>query len=153
GILQQVKGFGVRINEEMRVVQGLAAAQEFFAGLGAKRDALAYEIDGTVFKVNDLKLQQQLGFVARAPRWAVAWKFPATEQMTDLLGEDFQVGRTGALTPVARLKPVHVAGVTVCNVCQQKSDEVQRLWVTVCNIVILRRAGDVIPQVVSVVPE
>lgn len=153
GILQQVKGFGIRINEEMRVVQGLAAAQEFFAGLGAKRDALAYEIDGTVFKVNDLKLQQQLGFVARAPRWAVAWKFPATEEMTELLGVDFQVGRTGALTPVARLKPVHVAGVTVSNATLHNMDEVQRLGVKIGDTVIIRRAGDVIPQVVSVVAD
>src|SRR5690606_20304277 len=153
GILQQVKGFGIRINEEMRVVQGLTTAQEFFAGLGAKRDALAYEIDGTVFKVNDLKLQQQLGFVARAPRWAVAWKFPATEEMTELLGVDFQVGRTGALTPVARLKPVHVAGVTVANATLHNMDEVQRLGVKIGDTVIIRRAGDVIPQVLSVVPE
>src|SRR5690606_19449056 len=120
---------------------------------GAKRDALAYEIDGTVFKVNDLKLQQQLGFVARAPRWAVAWKFPATEEMTELLGVDFQVGRTGALTPVARLKPVHVAGVTVSNASLQNMGEVQRLGGKIGHTVIIWRAGYVVPQVVSVLPE
>src|SRR5690606_31319878 len=115
GILQQVKSFGIRINEEMRVVSGVRAAQQCFEQLGNKRNTLPYDIDGTVFKVNSLALQQQLGFVARAPRWAIAYKFPATEEMTELLGVDFQVGRTGALTPVARLKPVHVAGVTVSN--------------------------------------
>ena len=153
GILQQVKSWGVRINEEMQVVQGLDAARAFFARLGDKRNSLAYDIDGTVFKVNNLALQQQLGFVARAPRWAIAYKFPATEEMTELLGVDFQVGRTGALTPVARLKPVHVAGVTVSNATLHNMDEVQRLGVKIGDTVIIRRAGDVIPQVVSVVAE
>lgn len=153
GILQQVKSWGVRINEEMQVVQGLDAARAFFARLGDKRNSLAYDIDGTVFKVNSLALQQQLGFVARAPRWAIAYKFPATEEMTELLGVDFQVGRTGALTPVARLKPVHVAGVTVSNATLHNMDEVQRLGVKIGDTVIIRRAGDVIPQVVSVVTE
>ena len=153
GILQQVKGWGIRINEEMQVVQGLQAAQAFFEQLGEKRNGLAYEIDGTVFKVNNLALQQQLGFVARAPRWAIAYKFPAVEEMTQLLDVDFQVGRTGALTPVARLNPVHVAGVTVSNATLHNMDEVSRLGVKIGDTVVIRRAGDVIPQVVSVVAE
>ena len=153
GILQQVKGWGIRINEEMQVLQGLQAAQAFFEQLGEKRNGLAYEIDGTVFKVNNLALQQQLGFVARAPRWAIAYKFPAVEEMTQLLDVDFQVGRTGALTPVARLNPVYVAGVTVSNATLHNMDEVSRLGVKIGDTVVIRRAGDVIPQVVSVVAE
>ncbi|MAD46629.1 MAG: DNA ligase (NAD(+)) LigA [Oceanospirillaceae bacterium] len=153
GILQQVKNWGIKINPEMRVVQGLEAAQTFFETLGEKRHSLDYEIDGTVFKVDDLGLQQTLGFVARAPRWAIAYKFPAVEEMTLLQGVDFQVGRTGALTPVARLNPVHVAGVTVSNATLHNMDEIARLDVKVGDTVIIRRAGDVIPQVVSVVTE
>ncbi|MEK9711133.1 MAG: NAD-dependent DNA ligase LigA [Thalassolituus sp.] len=149
--LAQVKEWGIRINEEMRVVTGLEAAQAFFAQLGEKRHSLAYEIDGTVFKVDLLALQETLGFVARAPRWAIAYKFPAVEEMTELQGVDFQVGRTGALTPVARLKPVHVAGVTVSNATLHNMDEIARLGVKIGDTVIIRRAGDVIPQVVSVV--
>ncbi len=153
GILQRLKGWGIRINEEMRVVNGVAEAQTFFGQLGEKRHRLAYEIDGTVFKVDDLTLQEQLGFVARAPRWAIAYKFPAVEEMTELLGVDFQVGRTGAVTPVARLKPVHVAGVTVSNATLHNMDEIARLGVKIGDTVIIRRAGDVIPQIVSVVAE
>ena len=153
GILEQVKTWGIKINPEMAVVTGLQAAQDFFDQLGEKRHSLAYEIDGTVFKVNRLALQQELGFVARAPRWAIAYKFPAVEEMTELLGVDFQVGRTGAITPVARLKPVHVAGVTVSNATLHNMDEIARLGVKIGDTVIIRRAGDVIPQVVSVVVE
>lgn len=152
-ILQRIKLWGIRINEEMRVVNGVAEAQAFFEQLGEKRHRLAYEIDGTVFKVDDLALQEQLGFVARAPRWAIAYKFPAVEEMTELLGVDFQVGRTGAVTPVARLKPVHVAGVTVSNATLHNMDEIARLGVKIGDTVIIRRAGDVIPQIVSVVAE
>ena len=151
--LEQIQKWGLRINEEMRVVTGREEAEKFFAGLGEKRLGLGYEIDGTVFKVNSLALQQQLGFVARAPRWAIAYKFPAVEELTELLGVDFQVGRTGALTPVARLKPVHVAGVTVSNATLHNMDEIARLGVKIGDTVIIRRAGDVIPQVVSVVEE
>lgn len=149
--LSQIQQWGVRINEEMRVVRGVENAQAFFEQLGQKRPTLDYEIDGTVFKVDDLTLQETLGFVARAPRWAIAYKFPAIEEMTQLQGVDFQVGRTGALTPVARLKPVHVAGVTVSNATLHNMDEIARLGVKIGDTVIIRRAGDVIPQVVSVV--
>lgn len=149
--LEQVQAWGVRINEEMRVVQGLEQAQAFFVQLGQKRHELGYEIDGTVFKINSLALQETLGFVARAPRWAIAYKFPAVEELTVLQDVDFQVGRTGALTPVARLKPVHVAGVTVSNATLHNMDEIARLGVKIGDTVIVRRAGDVIPQVVAVV--
>lgn len=151
--LAQVQVWGVRINEEMRVVNGLEAAQTFFTQLGEKRHQLGYEIDGTVFKINSLTLQDELGFVARAPRWAIAYKFPAVEELTVLQDVDFQVGRTGALTPVARLKPVHVAGVTVSNATLHNMDEIARLGVKIGDTVIVRRAGDVIPQVVAVVEE
>lgn len=152
-ILEQIKLWGVRINEQMCVTKNLAEAQQFYDDIGEKRDALPYEIDGAVFKVNRLDLQQTLGFVARAPRWAVAYKYPAIEELTQLLGVDFQVGRTGALTPVARLKPVQVAGVIVSNATLHNMDEIERLNVRIGDSVIIRRAGDVIPKVVSVVLE
>lgn len=152
-ILEQIKLWGVRINEQMCVTKNLVEAQQFYDDIGEKRDALPYEIDGAVFKVNRLDLQQTLGFVARAPRWAVAYKYPAIEELTQLLGVDFQVGRTGALTPVARLKPVQVAGVIVSNATLHNMDEIERLNVRIGDSVIIRRAGDVIPKVVSVVLE
>lgn len=150
-ILQRMKHWGLKINSDMAVVKGIQACVNYFSEMGQKRDSLDYDIDGIVFKINDLDLQQQLGFVARAPRWAIAAKFPAQEEMTVLEGVDFQVGRTGALTPVARLKPVHVAGVMVSNATLHNMDEIERLGVKVGDTVIIRRAGDVIPQVVSVV--
>jgi DNA ligase (NAD+) len=150
-ILQRIKHWGLKINSDMAVVQGIQACVDYFAEMGRKRDGLDYDIDGIVFKINDLEIQQQLGFVARAPRWAIAAKFPAQEEMTLLEGVDFQVGRTGALTPVARLKAVHVAGVMVSNATLHNMDEIARLGVKVGDTVIIRRAGDVIPQVVSVV--
>ena len=150
-ILQKIKHWGLKINNDMAVVEGIQACVDYFADMGRKRDGLDYDIDGIVFKINDLDIQQQLGFVARAPRWAIAAKFPAQEEMTLLEGVDFQVGRTGALTPVARLKPVHVAGVMVSNATLHNMDEIARLGVKVGDTVIIRRAGDVIPQVVSVV--
>ncbi len=150
-ILQRMKHWGLKINSDMAVVKGIQACVNYFAEMGQKRDSLDYDIDGIVFKINNLDLQQQLGFVARAPRWAIAAKFPAQEEMTVLEGVDFQVGRTGALTPVARLKPVHVAGVMVSNATLHNMDEIERLGVKVGDTVIIRRAGDVIPQVVSVV--
>jgi DNA ligase (NAD+) len=150
-ILHYIKNWGIKINSDMTVVQGIQACVDYFAEMGVKRDGLDYDIDGIVFKINDLDIQEQLGFVARAPRWAIAAKFPAQEEMTILEGVDFQVGRTGALTPVARLKPVHVAGVMVSNATLHNMDEIDRLGVKIGDTVIIRRAGDVIPQVVSVV--
>lgn len=150
-ILQRLKHWGLKINNDMAVVHGIQACVDYFVEMGHKRDGLDYDIDGIVFKINDLNIQKKLGFVARAPRWAIAAKFPAQEEMTLLEGVDFQVGRTGALTPVARLKAVHVAGVMVSNATLHNMDEIARLGVKIGDTVVIRRAGDVIPQVVSVV--
>ena len=150
-VLQCLQQWGLRINAESRVVKGIAACDDYYRDLAARRDTLPYDIDGIVFKVNDLGLQRELGFVSRAPRWAIARKFPAQEEMTRLLDVEFQVGRTGAITPVARLEPVFVGGVTVSNATLHNSDEIERLAVRIGDTVIVRRAGDVIPQVVSVV--
>lgn len=152
-ILDNIKGWGLKINSDMAVVKGIQACVDYFVAMGNKRDSLDYDIDGIVFKINDLAIQEQLGFVARAPRWAIAAKFPAQEEITTLEGVDFQVGRTGALTPVARLNPVHVAGVIVSNATLHNMDEIARLGVKIGDSVVIRRAGDVIPQVVSVVLE
>ena len=149
----QLQQWGLRINAESRVVTGIAACDEYYESLARRRDELPYDIDGIVYKVNDTALQQRLGFVSRAPRWAIARKFPAQEELTRLLDVEFQVGRTGAITPVARLEPVFVGGVTVSNATLHNPDEVARLGVRIGDQVIVRRAGDVIPQVVSVVLE
>jgi len=138
---------------ERRVVTGVSGLLEYYRTIGAKRESLPYEIDGVVYKVNDLAAQNELGFVSRAPRFAVAHKYPAQEMMTEVLGIDVQVGRTGAITPVARLKPVFVGGVTVTNATLHNEDEVRRKDVHIGDFVIVRRAGDVIPEVVSVVKE
>ncbi|MFT4520458.1 MAG: DNA ligase (NAD+) [Halioglobus sp.] len=150
-ILEQLGKWGLRINSDMAVVQGIAACDDYYEQLAQRRDGLSYDIDGIVFKVNSLALQDRLGFVSRAPRWAIARKFPAQEEMTRLLDVEFQVGRTGAITPVARLEAVFVGGVTVSNATLHNSDEIDRLGVRVGDTVIIRRAGDVIPKVVSVV--
>ncbi|UMZ13947.1 NAD-dependent DNA ligase LigA [Pseudomonas sp. MPFS] len=153
GNLEQLKQWGMPISRELRLAKGIDECLEYYREIGERRNALAYEIDGVVFKVNSIASQRELGFRAREPRWAIAHKFPAMEELTELLDVEFQVGRTGAVTPVARLKPVKVAGVTVSNATLHNMDEVARLGLMIGDTVIIRRAGDVIPQVVQVVTE
>ena len=153
GILEALKQWGMPISRELKLAKGADECLAYYRSIGERRESLAYEIDGVVFKVNNLAYQRELGFRAREPRWAIAHKFPAMEELTELLDVEFQVGRTGAVTPVARLKPVKVAGVTVSNATLHNMDEVARLGVMIGDTVIIRRAGDVIPQVVQVVPE
>jgi DNA ligase (NAD+) len=150
-MLQQLKVWGFPVAEEASCVQGAAGLVAFHQRMAASRDALPYDIDGVVYKVNDLVLQQRLGFVTREPRWAVAHKYPAQEEMTTVQAIDVQVGRTGKLTPVAKLAPVFVGGVTVTNATLHNELEARRKDVRVGDTVIVRRAGDVIPEVVSVV--
>ena len=151
--LEFLRDIGFRVSTEVRLVQGLSKCEEYYASLAAKRSSLPFEIDGVVFKLDSKEFQEQVGFVARAPRFACAYKFPALEEMTTILAVDFQVGRTGALTPVARLHPVHVAGVTVSNATLHNMDEIARKDLRIGDVVVIRRAGDVIPEVVSVVLE
>ncbi|QGW78581.1 NAD-dependent DNA ligase LigA [Pseudomonas alkylphenolica] len=153
GTLEQLKAWGMPISRELRHAAGVAECMEYYRDIGARRNDLPYEIDGVVFKVNSLASQRELGFRAREPRWAIAHKFPAMEELTEVLDVEFQVGRTGAVTPVARLKPVKVAGVTVSNATLHNMDEVARLGLMIGDTVIIRRAGDVIPQVMQVVTE
>ncbi|MDB9805873.1 NAD-dependent DNA ligase LigA [Porticoccaceae bacterium] len=150
-MLKALGGWGFKINTYVEAVQGIAACEAYYERMQERRDQLPYDIDGIVYKVNDLLLQQRLGFVAKAPRWAIARKFPAQEEMTQLLDVEFQVGRTGALTPVARLAPVFVGGVTVSNATLHNGDEIARLGLCIGDTVIIRRAGDVIPKVAAVV--
>jgi DNA ligase (NAD+) len=152
-ILARLKEWGIRISPLSRVVSGVDGCQAYYDEIAELRDSLPYEIDGIVLKVDRIDQQQALGYVSRAPRWAVAFKFPAQEVTTTVRGVDFQVGRTGALTPVARLEPVFVGGVTVSNATLHNIDEIERKDVRIGDTVIVRRAGDVIPEVVRVVPE
>ena len=152
-LLDQLVAWGFPVAGERRRVTGVAGLLGYYASIGAQRASLPYDIDGVVYKLDDLAAQQRLGFVSRAPRFAIAHKFPAQEATTEVLAIDIQVGRTGALTPVARLAPVFVGGVTVTNATLHNEDEVRRKDVHVGDSVIVRRAGDVIPEVVRVLPE
>ncbi|XAH25965.1 NAD-dependent DNA ligase LigA [Xylophilus sp. GW821-FHT01B05] len=152
GVLAAFAAFGFPVDKHRAVVEGSDGLAAFHARIGKLRDQLPFDIDGVVYKVNELALQKQLGFVTREPRWAVAHKYPAQEQMTQVMGIDVQVGRTGKLTPVARLAPVFVGGVTVTNATLHNLFELRRKGVRVGDTAIVRRAGDVIPEVVGVLP-
>lgn len=149
--MQQLAQWGCQISTELLQVEGVDGCLAYINKLGEQRDSLSYDIDGVVLKIDDITLQQRLGFVSRAPRWAIAYKFPAQQEMTIVDDIEIQVGRTGALTPVARLQPVFVGGVTVSNATLHNQDEIDRKDVRVGDTVIVRRAGDVIPEVVQVV--
>jgi DNA ligase (NAD+) len=151
--LQALRTWGFKICPQSRLVEGADGCLDYYRDMGEMRAKLPYQIDGVVYKVDDLELQRQLGFVSRAPRWAIAHKFPAEEALTTVRGIEFQVGRTGALTPVARLEPVFVGGVTVSNATLHNMDELTRKDVRVGDTVVVRRAGDVIPEVARVLPE
>ena len=148
--LQLINSWGLKISDQIALVEGADACFEYIEALGAKRDALPYDIDGVVLKCDSREVQERLGFRSRDPRWATAFKYPAQEEVTQLLDVDFQVGRTGAVTPVARLEPVFVGGVTVSNATLHNMDEISRLDAKVGDWVVIRRAGDVIPQIVKV---
>lgn len=151
GRLQQFKAWGLPVSDRVKLCTGSEDVLKFYRQVEQDRPTLGFDIDGVVIKVDSIAIQEQLGFVARAPRWATAFKFPAQEQMTTVNGVEFQVGRTGAITPVARLEPVLVAGVIVSNATLHNADEIDRLGLRIGDTVIVRRAGDVIPQVVGVV--
>ncbi|MCX2960933.1 NAD-dependent DNA ligase LigA [Rodentibacter caecimuris] len=151
--LQWLKSIGIPVNPEIRLCHDVEAVLAFYHAMQNKRSDLGYDIDGTVLKINDIALQNELGFISKAPRWAIAYKFPAQEELTVLNDVEFQVGRTGAITPVAKLEPVFVAGVTVSNATLHNGDEIARLDIAIGDTVIVRRAGDVIPQIIGVLRE
>jgi DNA ligase (NAD+) len=151
--LKRLREWGFKICPQSEVVESIEGCLRYYRRMGEMRAKLAYQIDGVVYKVDDVDLQKQLGFVSRAPRWAIAHKFPAEEALSVVRGIEFQVGRTGALTPVARLEPTFVGGVTVSNATLHNMDELTRKDVRVGDTVVIRRAGDVIPEVARVLPE
>jgi DNA ligase (NAD+) len=151
--LKELRRLGFKICPQSTVVESIEGCLEYYRKMGAARSSLPYQIDGVVYKVDDVDLQRTLGFISRAPRWAIAHKFPAEEALSVVRGIEFQVGRTGALTPVARLEPTFVGGVTVSNATLHNMDELTRKDVRVGDTVIIRRAGDVIPEVARVLPE
>ena len=151
--LQWLKSIGIPVNPEIRLCNGTNDVLDFYRDIQNKRSSLGYDIDGTVLKINDIALQNELGFISKAPRWAIAYKFPAQEELTVLNDVEFQVGRTGAITPVAKLEPVFVAGVTVSNATLHNGDEIERLNIAIGDTVVIRRAGDVIPQIIGVLHE
>ncbi len=153
GNMRKLRGWGVPVSPYLKVVRGANGCLDYFHWMGDRRESLDYDIDGVVFKVDRVDLQERLGYVSRAPRWAIAQKFPAEEELTVILDVEFQVGRTGALTPVARLKPVFVGGATVSNATLHNIDEIERKDIHIGDTVYVRRAGDVIPEVVRVLPE
>ena len=148
--LQWLKSIGIPVNPEIRLCNGTDEVLDFYRDIQNKRSSLGYDIDGTVLKINDIALQEKLGFISKAPRWAIAYKFPAQEELTRLNDVEFQVGRTGAITPVAKLEPVFVAGGTVSNATLHNGDEIERLDIAIGDTVVIRRAGDVIPQIIGV---
>jgi DNA ligase (NAD+) len=151
--LKELRRFGFKICPQTKVVESIEGCLEYYEAMGKARSSLPYQIDGVVYKVDDVKLQRKLGFISRAPRWAIAHKFPAEEALSVVRGIEFQVGRTGALTPVAKLEPTFVGGVTVSNATLHNMDELTRKDVRVGDTVVIRRAGDVIPEVARVLPE